>query len=174
MKKYLFTVLLALVGSLTAMAGLDIKVIEGDKKFMKSASGDVVLVFDWEGATYDNKMPLESQFTDLERLKPHAWYGFVEVFNEKAKNMKIVKDEAAAKYKFAMKVTNMDRYIKVMGFVPGPATKVWGTLTVTDLSNGEVIAVIQVTEVDGGANPSPDGSFSDCFEELAKQMTKLK
>ncbi len=174
MKKCLFTVLLALVGSLTAMAGLDIKVIEGDKKFMKSASGDVVLVFDWEGATYDNKMPLEQQFTDLERLKPLAWYGFVEVFNEKAKNMKVVKDEAAAKYKFAMKVTNMDRYIKVMGFIPGPATKVWGTLTVTDLSNGEVIAVIQVTEVDGGANPSPDGSFSDCFEELAKQVTKLK
>lgn len=47
-------------------------------------------------------------------------------------------------------------------------------MTVTDLSTGDVLAVIEVAEVDGGSNPSPDGSFSDCFEELAKQVAKLK
>lgn len=68
----------------------------------------------------------------------------------------------------------MDQYFKVMGFIPSNATKVWGTLTVIDLSTNTVIAVVEVNEVDGGANPSYDGTFSDCFEELAKQVTKLK
>ena len=68
----------------------------------------------------------------------------------------------------------MDQYFKVMGFIPGNATKVWGTMNVTDLQTGETIAVIEVKEVNGGANPSPNGSFSDCFEELAKQIVKLK
>lgn len=174
MKKYLLTLLLVLVGCLTAMAGSDIKVTEGNKKFLKTAEGNAVLVFDWDGATFDNKEPLTSKFSNLEELKKVAWNGFAETFNEKSKKVKVVADEANAKYKFAMKVTNMDQYFKVMGFVPGNATKVWGTMTITDLSTGEVLAIIEVKEVNGGANPSPDGSFSDCFEELAKQVSKLK
>lgn len=174
MKKYLITMLFVLVGSMSAMAGSGVKVTKGDSKFLKTAEGNAVLVFDWEGATYDNKMPLIEQFTDLELLKPKAWNGFREVFNKKCKNVQVVRDEADARYKFAMKVVNMDRYIKVTGLIPGPATKVWGIMTVTDLTTGDIIAVVEVTKVDGGANPSPDGSFSDCFEELAKKVVKLK
>lgn len=48
-----------------------------------------------------------------------------------------------------MKVKNMDQYFKVMGFIPSNATKVWGTLTVIDLSTNTVIAVVEVNEVDG-------------------------
>ena len=174
MKKCLFTMLLVFLGCVTAMAGSDIKVTEGNKKFLKTAEGNAVLVFDWEGATYDGKEPLTSKFPNLEELKKVAWNGFTETFNEKCKKVKVVADETNAKYKFSMKVTKMDQYFKVMGFIPGNATKVWGVMTVTNLSSGEVLAVVEVTEVDGGANPSPDGSFSDCFEDLAKQMSKLK
>ena len=166
--------LFVLIGCMAAMAGSDIKVLEGNKKFLKGAEGNAVLVFNWEGATFDNKQPLTEKFTDLENLKNVAWKGFAETFNEKSKKVKVVREEADAKYKFTMDVKNMDQYFKVMGFIPGNATKVWGTMTVTDLSTGETIAVIEVTEVNGGANPSPDGSFSDCFEELAKQVAKLK
>lgn len=174
MRKVIISMLLVLVGCMTAMAGSDIKVIEGNKKFLKTAEGNAVLVFDWDGATFDNKQPLAEKFSNLEGLKKIAWSGFEETFNEKSKKVKIVADENGAKYRFSMKVTNMDQYFKVMGFIPGNATKVWGTLTVTDLSTGEVLAVIEVKEVNGGANPSPDGSLSDCFEELAKQVSKLK
>lgn len=176
MKKLILMMLFVILNSVVALAGSDIKVTSGNAKFLKNAEGNAVLVFDWDGATYDNKQPLTEKFTNLEELKKVAWNGFTETFNEKSKKVKVVPNEQGktAKYKFSMKVTNMDQYFKVMGFIPGNATKVWGTLTVTDLSNNETIAVISVTEVDGGANPSPDGSFSDCFEELAKQVSKCK
>ena len=174
MKKILLTLIVAVMGCMTAMAGSDLKVVEGDKKFLKTASGNAVLIFDWEGATYDNKEPLTNHYSNLEQLKPIAWNGFVEEFNKKSKNVKVVKDATDARYQFSMQVTNMDMYVKVMSFIPSPATKVWGVMTVTDLQTGEVIAIIQVKEVNGGGNPSPDGSFSDCFEELGKQMAKLK
>lgn len=161
MKKLLFTMLLMAVGSVMVMARSDIKVVRGDKKFLKTAQGNATLVFDWEGATYDNKMPLASKFDKLEELKKVAWNGFQENFNKKSKKVKVVTDQEKARYKFTMKVTNMDQYVKVMGFIPGPATKVWGTMTITDLADGEVIAVIEVNEVDGGANPSPSGTFID-------------
>lgn len=173
MRKLSLFIALAIVFCLKSFAG-DLKVVEGDKKFMKTLEGNAVLVFDWENATYDNKMPLSEYFKDLEVLKNVAYNGFVEVFNEKSKKVKVVEDEADAQYLFSMKVDNMDRYIKVTGFIPGPATKVWGTMTVSVIATGEVLAVINVKEVNGGANPSPDGSFSDCFEDLAKQMVKLK
>lgn len=176
MKKILLMMLFIVCGYTAAMAGSDLKVVSGNAKFMKTAEGNAVLTFDWEGAKYDNREPLETKFTDLEHLKTVAWEGFSETFNEKSKNVKIVSDSerANAKYKFSMKVKNMDQYFKVMGFIPSNATKVWGTLTVIDLSTNTVIAVVEVNEVDGGANPSYDGTFSDCFEELAKQVTKLK
>lgn len=116
--------LLVLVGCMTAMAGSDIKVTEGNKKFLKTAEGNAILVFDWEGATFDNKEPLASKFSNLEELKNVAWNGFTETFNEKCKKVIIVADETNVKYKSAMKVTNIDQYFKVIGFVPGNATKV--------------------------------------------------
>ncbi len=173
MKKYIFTVLLLFVGSMTVMAGSGIKVTKGNKNFLKTAEGNAVLFFDWENATFDNKEPLVTKFSNLDALSQVAYNGFTEIFNKKQR-VKIVADETDTKYRFTTKVTNMDQYFKVMGIVPGNATKVWGILTITGLSTGEVFVVIEVNEVDGGANPSPDGSFSDCFEELAKLVAKLK
>lgn len=173
MKKITFT-LIAVLCALTSAFASDIKVIKGDKKFFKTASGNAVLEFVWEAAQYDNKMALEEHYANLENLKRVAWDGFVETFNEKCKTVKVVKNTTDAKYKMTMKVENMDSYTKVMGFVPAPATKVWGIFTITDIASGEVLIEIIVDEVDGGANPSPDGTFSDCFEELGKQVSKLK
>lgn len=174
MKKIVLLFLMLAVVSISAMAGSDLTVIQGDKKFMKAADGNAVIEFVWDGATYDYKQPLAEKFENLEELKNVAWNGFAETFNKKSKKVKIVSDAAGARYKFVMQVKNMDQYFKVMGFIPGNATKVWGTMNVTDLQTGETIAVIEVKEVNGGANPSPNGSFSDCFEELAKQIVKLK
>lgn len=174
MKKILCAMLLAIGGCMTAMAGSDIRVTEGDKKFLKTVRGNAELVFNWDEATFDNTEPLSSKFSNLEELKKVAWNGFAETFNEKSSNVKVVRGGSDIQYRFLMKVSNMDQYFKVMGFIPSPATKVWGEMIVTDITTGDVIAKIEVKEVDGGANPSPDGTFSDCFEELAKQVSKLK
>lgn len=50
MKRYLSSVLLVLVGSMNVMAYFDINIIDGEKKCMKPTVGDLVLVFNREGA----------------------------------------------------------------------------------------------------------------------------
>lgn len=173
MKKLILIIALGLAAAATALAS-DLNVTSGNKKFFKTAQGGVFLEFIWDGATYDGKMPLEEKFTELEAWKKTAWAGFKEEFDDNCKKAKIVSDIAEANYKITMKVTKMDQYVKVMGWIPAPATKVWGTLTITDVQTGEVLLTAEVEEVDGGANPVPEGTFSDCFEELGEQVADLK
>lgn len=174
MKKFLL-VFCALAITCTAAVASDIKVVNGDKKFFKNSEpGIIALEFVWDGATYDNKMPLEEHYTDLEHLKQVAWAGFAENFNERCKKNTISNNVSNARYKITVRVINMDSYIKVMGWIPAPATKMWGTFNIVDCKTGQVCVEGNIKEVDGGSNPSPDGTFSDCFEELAKQVAKLK
>lgn len=174
MKKYLLTMVMCFAVCMCAMAGSNIKVTQGDKKIFKTASGNAVVEFVWDGATYDNKQPLTEKYNNLEELKPIAWKGFQNAFNKSCKKVKVVEDAADATYKFTIKVTNMDQYFKVMGFVPGNATKAWGTLTITDVKSGQVLVEGTFSGIDGGANLSPDGTFEDCFEEVARQVARLK
>lgn len=174
MKKILLALVAVFMVSVNAMAGLDIKVTKGDKKFFKTAQGGAIVEFVWDGATYDKKEPLGNHFGNLKELMNVAMEGFTDTFNDKCKKVKVVGSKDEAQYKFTMKIENMDQYYKVMGFIPGNATKVWGVMTITDIQTGEELVVIDVNEVDGGANPNPTGSFSDCFEELAEQVAKLK
>lgn len=159
--------------SIVAMAGSDLKVKSGDKKFFKNASGNAVVEFVWDGATYDGKMPLGEKFDNLKELKEIAKKGFTEEFNDRSKKVKVADKASDANYKFTIKVDKIDQYYKVMGFVPGNATKVWGTITITDIKSGAELVVIEVKEVDGGANPVPNECFSDCFEELGKQLARM-
>lgn len=118
-------------------------------------------------------MPLGEKWK-IDEVKKIAVFGFMEEFNDRCKKVEVVGDATDAKYKFTMKVTKMDQYFKVMGFVPGNATKVWGEFTITDIATGEVLVKAKIDEVNGGANPSPDGSISDCFEELGKEVSRIK
>ena len=155
-----------------AVAG-GVKAMSGDKKFFKAATGTAVLDFQFDKAKYDNKMDLSEKFTDIDGLKKIAISGFTETFNEKSKGIQVVKDEGA-KYIFRLEVTNMDQYYKVMGFIPGNSTKVWGTFKVIEASSNEEVLVVNVDDVEGGANPDARETISDCFEELAKLLFKLK
>ena len=173
MKKKFFLLVLMALTTLCAFAGSDIKVIDGNKKFLKKAAGEAHLTIDWSEATYDYQMPLADKFSDLQNYTDAAYRGFIESFNEECSKVQIAPSSQNAKYLFKIKVNNIDQYIKVFGFVPGPATKMWGTLEVIDLETQQTIVVISIKEVDGGASPSPYESFSDCFEELAEQVADL-
>lgn len=172
MKRLFLSTLIALL-SMVAYAE-KIEVVFGDSKFFKKSSGDAILVFDFDGATYDYKKPLEEQYENLEELKVVAYNGFIEEFNDRCKTCQVIKDESKAKYKITVKVVNMDKYVKVTGFIPSPATKAWGVLTITEINSDKKLFECKFNEIDGGANPSPDGTFSDCFEDLGKRISKLK
>ena len=173
MKKVLFTMVMLCIVSMNAMAG-GLKVVQGDKKFFKTAEGKASLEFVWDGATYNGKMPLTEHYTNLDELEKVAWKWFRDEFNKHNKTVQIVESTEEVKYKITVKVTKMHAYLKLSSFVPGKATEAWGTLTITDAATGEELLVADLKKVDGGANPSPDGTFGDCFKDLAQHLNKLK
>ena len=173
MKKIFMAVVMLSMVSIAAMAS-SFKVVEGDKKFFKTAEGNALLEFVWDGATYDGKKPLTDHFRDLSSLEKIGWQWFRDKFNDRCKKVQVVEGTNDVKYKFTIKVTKMDQYYKVFGFVPGNATKAWGTLTITDAASGATLLVVEFKEIDGGANPSYDATFGDCFKAIAKQLSNIK
>lgn len=73
MKKTLLTLTIILLTMATAMAGSDLTVKRGNKKFIKEAKGVAALEFNFEGATFDDKMPLTDKYPDIALLQ--NWHG---------------------------------------------------------------------------------------------------
>ena len=156
----------------TAMAGSDIKVVQGDKKFLKTASGSATIEIIWEGATFDDQMPIQEKYMDIDNTCRYAAKGFAEKFNKKCKTVRIVEKANDVKYKFSMKLTKVDYFMNVMSFCPGMSTNIWGTMNIIDNKTGEVLVVISVSDLNGGNSPVLIESFSDSFEEMAEQIAK--
>lgn len=162
-----------LVG-MTAFAGNPLKVIGGDKKFFKTAEGGALLEISYDGASFDGKKPLTEKYSDIPGKCTISYNGFVEEFSEKCKNVQIVKNAKEAKYKIFIKVTKVDEFVNVMGWIAGPCIRVWGTLTITDINGGDPLLVVDIDEIDGGSATSTDGAFEDTFNELGRRIAKLK
>ena len=173
MKKVLIAMCMMLVG-MAAFAGNPLKVIGGDKKFFKTAEGGALLEISYDGASFDGKMPLTEKYSNIPEKCTISYGGFVEDFSRNCKNVQIVKSAKEAKYKISIKVTKVDEFVNVMGWIAGPCIRVWGTLTITDIKGGEPLLVVDIDEIDGGSATSTDGAFEDTFNELGKRIAKLK
>ena len=173
--KRLFLMAFITLFATAAFAGNPLKVVSGNKKFFKSAEGKIFLevVFN-DDATFDGKMPLAEKYDDLENKTVISYNGFIEEFNDNNSKMTFVKDEAEADYKITINVTKIDEFINVMGWIPGPCIRVWGTLTVTDAKTGDSLLVVEIDEIDGGSAPTTDRAFNDTFGELGERIAKLK
>lgn len=172
MKKVLMTVIMALL-AINVFAANPLKVKDGDKKFFRKAKGECLLEVVYTGASFDGKMPLTEKYSDMDMKTTISYDGFVEEYNDSNKKLPIVKDEASANYKITIQVTKVDEFVNIMGFIPGPCIRVWGTLTVTDLKDGSTIVVVDIDEIDGGSAPTTDRAFNDTFGELGKKIAKL-
>ena len=173
MKKAYLTILMALV-ALVGFAANPLSLKEGNKKFFKTASGSAFFEVIYKGASFDDKMPLEKKYDDMDNKTKVSYEGFVEEFIEHSKNVSIVKKLEEANYKFTVLVTKVDQFTNIMGFIPGPCIRVWGTFTITDAKTGEKLLVVDIDEIDGGSAPTPDRAFNDTFGELAKKILKFK
>lgn len=172
--KRLFLMVFMAVFATVAFASNPIKVVNGDKKFFKTAEGNVFLEVKYDGASFDGKMPLTEKYSDIEAKTLISYNGFIEEFTENNSKFNFVKDEAEATYKITVNVTKVDEFVNIMGFIPGPCIRVWGTLTVTDVKTGDSLLVVDIDEIDGGSAPTTDRAFNDTFGELGKRMAKLK
>jgi len=173
MKRTMMTAILA-VAAVIAFAANPLKVLNGDKKLFKTAEGTCLLEVIYDGASYDGKMPLTEKYADIPSKTKISYDGFIEEFSERNKKVTFVKTAAEAKYKMTIKVTKVDEFINVMGFIPGPCIRVWGTLTVTDTNGGEPLLTVNIDEIDGGSAVSTDRAFNDTFGELGKRIAKMK
>ena len=174
MKKNLFALLSTLSVCSVALAGNPLKVISGDKKFFKTNQGGAVLEILYDGASFDGKKPLTEKYSDIPEKTKISYDGFVEEFMENSKNINIVDKQSEAKYKITIKVTKVDEFVNIMGFIPGPCIRVWGTVTITDINGRNSLLTVNINEIDGGSAPTTDRAFNDTFGELGKRLSKLK
>ena len=173
MKRLFMSAVLVMMAIVTFAAN-PIKVVNGDKKFFKNAEGTVFLEVIYEGATFDDKMPLTEKYDNVEEKTTISYDGFIEEFSERNSRLSFVKTEEEATYKMTIKVTKVDEFINIMGFIPGPCIRVWGTLTITDVKSGDTLLVVEIDEIDGGSAPTTDRAFNDTFGELGQKIAKLK
>lgn len=174
MKRLILMAFVSLFATVT-FASNPLKVINGDKKFFKSAEGNLFLeVIYNDDATFDDRMPLTERYADIEEKTVISYNGFIEEFSERNTRLNFVRTEEMATYKMTIHVTKVDEFFNVMGFIPGPCIRVWGTLTVTDVKTGDTLLVVDIDEIDGGAAPTVDRAFNDTFGELGERIAKLK
>ena len=174
MKRLFLLAVMTLVASVT-FASNPLKVISGNKKFFKSAEGKVFLEVDFDkNATFDDKMPLTEKYTDLDQKAVISYNGFIEEFSAKNSKLAFVTEASEATYKITINVTKVDEFVNVMGWIPGPCIRVWGTFTVTEVKTGESLLVVDIDEIDGGSAPTTDLAFNDTFGKLGEKIAKLK
>lgn len=171
MRKFLLFLTL-LVGAATAFAGeKTFSVLEGTLDRLKEG-GNVVVTFDFEGATFDNREPLSVHYQNLSELIARVPTGFMQGFSEKAKKCNIVDNATDAKYSIIIEVENMDSCFQAMSIVPGHSTKVWGTATIKDNATGETVAVVRISECEGDRDFTIDDSFGKCFIKIGEGIGK--
>ena len=173
MKRTLLTAIMT-IAAVVAFAGNPLKVKAGDKKFFKNASGNCLLEVIYDGASYDDKMPLTEKYADIPNKTKISYNGFIEEFSERNEDFRFVTNAKEANYKMTIKVTKVDEFYNPMGWVPGACIRIWGTLTVTDINGGDPLILVDIDEIDGGSAVSTDRAFNDTFGELGKRIAKLK
>lgn len=172
MRKVFFTMLLAIVGCLSAMAGDDIKLTEGSVASLKDGGVGCVTI-DMTDTQFDNKMPLrqDERFADIDAQLPECKSEFIREFNENAKKFRLTSNDNEAEYEFIVKITNFDTFVQLMSFKGGVGVKFWGTITIKNKKTGENVAVFKINE-EGNSGMTYNLAVEEGFEGIAKFLAK--
>ena len=176
MKKVLST-LFALFVCVSMMAGNPLKVVSGKQnlKEIMTTAGTALVEYDWSTTMYDNKVSAKEKFgSDYDYVVNDCSQSFMNSFNAKSKSLKLTTEKASAKYKFVLKVDNVDSFFAAMRLVPRNEAKMWGKLTIISTESGDTLAEINIVEAEDGA----DFVFKECFGKtfaiLGEKVAKLK
>lgn len=172
MKKYLLTMLLALVGCVTAMAGDDIKLTDGSVAPLKDG-GIGCVVIDMADTKFDNKQPLrkDARFANVDEQLPECTKEFIREFNENSKKFRMTDNADEAQYEFIIKITNLDVFVNVMSFKGGVGIKLWGTITIKEKASGNNVAVFSIDE-EGNSGFNYQIALEEGYEGIAKYLAK--
>lgn len=172
MKKFLLTMLVALVGCISAMAGNEIKLTEGSIAPLKDG-GVGCVVIDMVDTKFDNKQPLrnDGRFANVDEQIPECTREFIREFNENSKNFRMSDNANESQYEFLIKITNLDVFVNVMSFKGGVGIKLWGSITIKDKSTGNNVAVFSINEEENsGFNYQI--ALEEGYEGIAKFLAK--
>lgn len=157
--------------TLIAFAG-GITITQGKASFMKK-EGSISVVFNWDNAKWDNRIPVKEQWKDeYQSYVENGEVCFIEGFNKSSKKVKIVKGESD--YLMTVNFSNFDKFYSVMSTIPGNKHKIWAEITVTDKKTGEVICKYDVKEFKGGRDFLVFDSFKESMEDLGSKIVKTK
>ncbi|WP_285826927.1 hypothetical protein [Bacteroides acidifaciens] len=172
MKKCLLTMLLAIVGCVTVMAGDDIKLSEGSVAPLKEG-GVASLVIDMADTQFDNKTPLrkDGRFANVDEQLPECTKEFIREFNENTKKFTMTANADEAQYEIIVIITNLDTFVNVMSFKGGVGIKLWGTITIKNKATGENVAVFSINE-EGNSGFTYQIALEEGFEGIAKYLAK--
>ncbi len=172
MKKFWFTLLIGVIGCLTAIAGNDIKLTEGSIASLKNG-GIGCVVLDMADTQFDGKMPLrkDDRFRDVDEQLPECTREFIREFNDNSKAFRLTDKVEDAEYEFYVKLTNLDVFINVMSFKGGVGIKLWGSITITNKKTGEKVAVYKIDE-EGNSGFTYQIALEEGFEGIAKFLAK--
>ena len=172
MKKVILSMLLVLVGCVTAMAGSSIKLTEGSIAPLKDG-GVGCVVIDMADTKFDNKMPLrqDDRFRDVDSQMDNYKSEFVREFNDNTGKFKMTNNADEAQYEFIVKITNLDVFVNVMSFKGGVGIKLWGSVTIKDKASGENVAVFTMDE-EGNSSMTYTLALEEGFEGIAKFLAK--
>ena len=177
MKKTILTLVVALMASVNAMAGSDLKMESGSVKELKGSGATICAVWDYSNSTLEEKSIkefLKEKGEDWERDYPkeiqNAEDNFIERLNDKSKkNFKAVSGDDAD-YKLLIKVKNFDygsRAASVwVGFGAGDA-RIWGKMELYKKGVSEPIAIFDIDGV-GGSGGGNEWRRIEAYRELAE------
>lgn len=171
--KRLFGIMCALLVCVAMTAG-NPKVVSGKKEFKTifSEKTSALLSIDWKDAKYDHSKSMKEQWEDkYDYFVKSCEENFIKGFSEANSNL-AVGNLKGAKYKMNIKVTNIDKYFNVMNVVPGHTVKVWCDVTITT-AKGEKLVEINVDEMKGGRDFSPEDCYGKAFYVLGQRIAKL-
>ena len=145
MKKYVLFVFATLF-TVTINAANPFKIVSGSTSFLSTGTSASV-EFDFSSSTWEKDETLKQQFKDdYEELINVSQTTFINSFNTSSEHLKIVDNGSNSQYKIVFKFDNFQAKV---GTLYRKYVRIWGTVSVVDLSSSETVCSIQITKLEG-------------------------
>jgi hypothetical protein len=177
MKKTILTLVVALMASVNAMAGSDLKMESGSVKELKGSGATICAVWDYSKSTIEDKSIkefLKEKGADWERDYPaeikRAEENFIERLNDKAKKNFTAVSGNDADYKLVIKVKNFN-YGSTgasmwVGFGAGDA-RIYGKMELYKKGEAKPLATFDLDGVSGSGGGNEQRRV-EAYRELAE------
>lgn len=175
MKRLFSFLLFAMLAITSVYAGSDLKTTKGNASIVRNSEATAFVEINLEGCRWEKKEDYKTWCGSEYETRSGAAVvaGFTSGFNNKTKGMKIVPTKDNAKYSIVFNVVNMQRK-QGMGMWGSCYIKLYGTIVITDLSTGEMVATIEVDGQSGDTDFNETDRIVKAFAGVGEEMAGMK